>query len=192
MEIWSQKLMVYGNIVIIKYLKYAVSGRPSYLPRTLVLPQEKPSLYILTLFILVTVIWFVDQTLLNTHCDKIRILGFLGFDVMPFSKWFLTSERSQCLHLKGLAVLLGLLHSKNEDSDPTQNQEPLIQWLTVTSHTVCIFSSNAVKMSYLTLQISTPSRLQQWAVYRTTNFTVLYKVWGCLGPSTHRIGCIII
>jgi hypothetical protein len=85
--------MVYG-IIVIKYLKYAVSGRPSYLPRTLVLPQEKPCFYILTLFILVTVIRFVDQTLLNTHRDKIRVLGFLGFDVMPFSKWFMTSERS--------------------------------------------------------------------------------------------------
>lgn len=161
----------YGNIVIIKYLNYAVSGRPSYLLRTLVLPQEKP-FYIFTLFILVSVIWSVDQTLLNTHHDKIRVLGFLGFDAMPFSKWFLTFEGSQCLHLKDLAVLLGLLHSKNEDSDLTQNQEPLTQWLIVISQITNFYTITDATVSF---------HFMHQAVYRTTNFTVLYESMRLLG-----------
>jgi len=78
--------------------------------------HKKNPPFISLYFILVTVIWFVDQTLLNTHRDKIRVLVFLGFDAMPFSKWLLTFEGSQCLHLRNLAVLLELLHSKNEDT----------------------------------------------------------------------------
>jgi hypothetical protein len=73
--------------------------------------------------VLVTVIWFVYQTLLNTHHDKIRVLGFLGFDAKFLYHHECNSELSlyapSCIQNNKLHCtlqsmrLLGTIHTQN-------------------------------------------------------------------------------